>query len=178
MHFIKRITVVTEYWSCIDSLVDFEERHADSIQIAISKCPKAPVRISIFRTNAWMHNKSALGRNREDCFFQQDLATCQNKIRFQPPDKCFRLWRIRPRCLENLGFRCDFSIDKALSSQLLSLPSTVISGKKNTVIQSERENVEKTKNSNSLHLAPHAAPKAVPGLLNDHDANEIRERIQ
>jgi hypothetical protein len=60
----------------------------------------------------------------------------------------------------------------------LPLPALVFADEKNAVVKSERQHVEKTKDPNSLDLAPYAAPNSARGLLDNNYPHKIRERIQ
>src|SRR5437588_10106472 len=88
--------VMSKYRSGINSAIDTKQRHADAVEIVIGKRPEAAMRVAVLGTNSRMHDQGPILRNREDLFFQNELATRNHEIGRRLANKfpsCRRIWR-------------------------------------------------------------------------------------
>src|SRR5947208_12509930 len=99
--FVEVIGVVTVHRSGIDTPVNFEQRHANFVEVAISQSPKAAMRISVFRADTWVHHKSAYAWNGEYFLFQDELAAREHDVWPQFAKKLFCLGGVRARGVQH-----------------------------------------------------------------------------
>ena len=142
----------------IDTGVNLQQRHADTVEIAVDERPEAAVRVAIFRADARVQDERAHTRNLEDLAFQNDLAAGNGEVRAQLLQERARLRAVRRRHDEARHRGQIDGVAVAQARDGLRLPRLVRGIQAQPGIRAKGDDVEKLEPADAANLAPGGAP--------------------
>ena len=176
-HFIEAAAVIAIDGAGIDTLVDLQQCHADSLRIVVRQCPEASVRVSILGADSRVHHERAFGGNREYPFVQQGLAARNHHVGGDVSDERLRFGRIGAGGVED-GDRlhADAGIPSPELSELLSLPTAVAPREKQRVVGPARQHVQEPNHPDAPQFRSDALPRSPAGFAQNDQTAQRRER--
>jgi hypothetical protein len=155
----------------VDTGVDLQQRHADTVEVAVDERPEASVRVAIFRADARVHDERADTRYLEDLGFQNDFAAGNGEVRAPLLQEGARLGAVGRRH-EDARHRGQIGgVAVAQARDGLRLPRLVGGIQAQPGIRAKGDDVEELEPADAANLAPGGAPQPPWRITNDDETS-------